>query len=135
MTLIRKAAPALIALVLAAGATGATGATSFTVTSSIVNGQTLTGTLRWTATVSTTNVSMVQFFVDGALKSTERRVPYVYGGDQGLLDTTALSNGTHAFAVTATATDGTRVSVSATATTANAPVNTGKPSLSGPARD
>jgi hypothetical protein len=132
MTLIRKAGPALIALLLAAGATGAT---SFTVTSSIVNGQTLTGTLRWTATVSTTNVASVQFFVDGALKTTERRAPYVYGGDQGLLDTTALSNGTHAFAVTATATDGTKVSVSATATAKNAPVNTGKPSVSGLARD
>jgi hypothetical protein len=132
MHLIRKTAPVVTAFVLVAGAAGAT---PFTVTSSITNGQTLTGSLRWTATVSTSDVSTVEFFVDGVRKTTERQAPYSYGGDQGMLDTTALSNGTHAFAVTATATDGTRANVSATATTKNAPVNTGKPSISGTARD
>src|SRR5947208_12804625 len=105
MTMIRKAAPALIALVLAATAAGAT---TFTVSSSITDGQTLTGKLRWTATTSTTAISTVEFLVDGSRKTTEQRAPYVYGGDQGLLDTTALSNGPHVFAVTATATDGSK---------------------------
>ena len=130
--MIRKAAPALIALILAATAAGAT---TFTVTSSIVDGQTLTGKLRWTATTSTTAISTVEFFVDGSLKTTEKKTPYVYGGDQGVLDTTALSNGPHVFAVTPTATDGSKQSVTGTATTKNPPVNTSLPSSSGIARE
>ena len=47
--MIRKAVPALIALVLVATAAGAT---TFTVSSSIADGQTLTGKLRWTATTT-----------------------------------------------------------------------------------
>jgi hypothetical protein len=132
MRFIRKAGPALIALVLVAGATGAT---AFTVTSSITDGQTLTGALRWTATPSTSGISTVDFVVDGVRKTTEKTAPYVYGGDQGLLDTTQLNNGSHVFAVTATATDGTRASVTATATTKNPPVNRQRPTISGTAKD
>jgi hypothetical protein len=122
----------LIALALVASAAGAT---PFTVTSSITDGQTLTGTLRWTASTSTSSISTVEFFVDGVSKTTEKSAPYVYGGDQGMLDTTQLTNGGHVFAVTATATDGTKASVTATATTKNAPVNTRRPSISGTAKD
>jgi hypothetical protein len=116
----------------------ASGATSFTVASSIANGQTLSGKLRWTATVSGisgADVSTVEFSVDGSRKTTERREPYAYGGDQGLLDTTALANGSHVFGVIATATDGSKASVNATATTKNPPVNASRPSISGTPRD
>jgi len=132
MRFIRKTGPLLIALVLVAGAAGAT---PFTVTSSITDGQTLSGSLRWTASTSTSSISTVEFFIDNVRKTTERTAPYVYGGDQGMLDTTQLTNGSHVFAVTATATDGTKASVTATATTKNPPVNKTRPTISGTPRD
>jgi len=95
MNLIRKTVPALIALLLVAGAAGAT---SFTVASSIANGQTLSGKLRWTATVSgipTTDISTVEFFVDGSRKTIEKSAPYSYGGDQGLLAAARRVRGTY----------------------------------------
>jgi hypothetical protein len=131
--MIRGAALALVTALLAGSA--ATAATSLTITSSIADGQTLTGKLRWTATPSTNDLAKVDFFVDGVLRSTERHAPYVYGGDEGMLDTTALANGTHIFTVTAIAADGTKTSASATAITRNPPVNTRRPSISGTLRD
>jgi hypothetical protein len=132
MRFIRNTAPLLVALALVAGAAGAT---PLTVSSSITDGQSLSGSLRWTASTSTSSISTVEFFIDNVRKSTERTAPYVYGGDQGTLDTTQLTNGNHVFSVTATASDGTKASVTATATTKNPPVNKARPSITGSTRD
>lgn len=75
---------------------------SVVVTSSIATGNTLTGLVDWTATVTGANVLSVVFSIDGQDKWTETFAPFRYNGDpDGRLDTKTLSNGTHTFAVRA----------------------------------
>src|SRR5690348_7600145 len=98
---------ALTLMLLVGGATalGSAATTPFSVASSIANGQTLHGHVRWTATVAgvaEADVASVSFLVDGVTASTERSAPYVFGGDRGTLDTTTLLNGQHELAVVAT---------------------------------
>lgn len=128
----------LFLLVVIGGASAAdrVAAPLFSVSSSIVDGQTLTREVRWTATVSgipTSDVASVVFTVDGATRSTEKFSPYIYGGDQGVLDTASLANGGHAFGVVATARDGTKATASVTATVSNPPRSRRRPTISGTA--
>jgi len=111
-----------------------TGAASIGVASTIANGQTLTGKVHWTATVSgisTNDVASVAFSIDGVSKWTEKQSPYEYNGTNGTLDTASLSNGSHVFAVVATAKDGSTATAAATATAKNPPQSTRRPSISG----
>ena len=93
---------------------------SFVVTSSIANGATLTGPVKWTATPSGTTVSSVDFLIDGTVKWTENITPYLFNGDaSGTLDTTTLSNGAHTLALKAHAADGRTATTSSAVTVAN----------------
>ena len=89
---------------------GGGGLAAISVTSSIANGATLSGSVSWTATPSG-SVSKVDFYMDGALKWTENAAPYVFNGDGNKLDTKTLSDGSHVLKVVATATDGTTAQV------------------------
>jgi hypothetical protein len=92
---------------------------SFTVSQSIAGGQTLSGTISWTATPAGKTVSRVEFIVDGGLKWTESLAPYIYGGDGNTLDTRSLANGSHTLAVKTYAADGSTSSASASVLIAN----------------
>jgi len=93
-----------------------------TVTQTVVNGSTVSGTIDWEASVSVTS-STADFAVDNTVLWTEHYLPYQYGGDQGAgaFDTTTLTNGQHTFKVTAKDANGNSVgSDSDTVTVANA---------------
>jgi hypothetical protein len=81
--------------VVAPQAVTSTSPTSFSVSSSIGDGASLTTPVVWEASVSGASASRVEFWVDGALKWTERVVPYLFGGAAGRLDPASLSAGTH----------------------------------------
>src|SRR5213078_3744846 len=90
------------------------------VTSSIADGATLSGTVIWTAGLSTGTADSVDFYIDGVNLWTERFAPYRFNGDPtGTLDTRLLANGPHTLGVTA---NGTTFSISAVSsvTVANA---------------
>jgi hypothetical protein len=91
----------LFALLISGTAAAARPAKS--VSQSIKDGTTLSGSITWTATPAPSGgVSSIHFFVDGVDKWTETRSPYQFNGDpNGQLDTTTLSNGSHTFRVTA----------------------------------
>ncbi len=97
---------------------GTTSAPAFTVSSSIANGSTLSGSVTWQATPSA-SASKVEFYIDNVLKWTEYAGPYVFNGDGAQLDTRTLSNGSHALKVVATATTGATASQTANVTVAN----------------
>ena len=99
-------------------APAAASSTAFTVTSSIANGATLSGSVSWQATPSG-SASKVDFYIDGALKWTEQYGPFVFNGDGNKLDTKTLSDGSHVLKVVAKATDGTTAEASATVQVAN----------------
>jgi hypothetical protein len=118
----------------------ATSSTSgFSVSQTIKNGSTLTGSVSWMATPSDISATkQLDFYLDGTLTHTEIGSPYGAPCDTCLFDTTALADGSHTFKVVATKTDGvTTATASATVTVSNgttapapapAPV-TGSPSL------
>jgi Hypothetical glycosyl hydrolase family 15/Bacterial Ig domain len=95
------------------------GASALTVTSSIANGSTLSGSVTWQATPST-SVSAVDFYIDGVLKWTEKLAPYVFNGDGSELDTKTLSDGSHVLKVVASSSSGAKAEVSAAVQVANA---------------
>ena len=72
--------------------------TPYTITSSLADNSTITGSVIWTATV-TPQPYEVDFYVDGVKDShVEIYPPYQYKGDpNGVLNTTTLSNGKHTF--------------------------------------
>ncbi|MCL5671824.1 MAG: putative Ig domain-containing protein, partial [Acidobacteria bacterium] len=77
----------------------------FGINSTIMDGDTIGGSLQWQAS-PTPSVNFVQFYIDGALSQTSSSSPYVYNsGTTGVLDTTALSNGTHVLGIRALSTD------------------------------
>ncbi|HEX5713240.1 MAG TPA: glycosyl hydrolase [Solirubrobacterales bacterium] len=83
--------------------TFARGATTSAVKLSVVpqapaSGATVSGTIAWAVKTSGSGVYRVDFAVDGAVKSTDSRSPFAYGGG---LDTTKLSNGAHTLTATA----------------------------------
>lgn len=67
---------------------------------SVGEGQTLFGPVRWEVLV-TGRVDRVEFLVDGVLRDTQRRAPYVFGGVTGAWDTTRETPGPHALTVRA----------------------------------
>jgi hypothetical protein len=88
------------------------------VSSSISSGQTLVGSVGWTANVSGT-ADKVEFYVDGKLKWTENLAPWVFNGDGNKLDTKTLANGTHTLEVKAYGAGGSTASASANVTVKN----------------
>jgi hypothetical protein len=86
---------------------GSTGGSGLTLTSSIKDATTITGSVSWTITPSGKSVSRMDFYIDAQLKWTERLSPWVYGGDDKKLDTSTLAKGQHTLTVKAYATDGT----------------------------
>ncbi|HUZ47004.1 MAG TPA: putative Ig domain-containing protein [Terriglobia bacterium] len=77
----------------------------FGINSTIMDGDTIGGSLPWQASPAP-SVNFIQFYIDGALSQTSSSSPYVYnGGTSGVLDTTALSNGTHVLGIRALSTD------------------------------
>lgn len=102
-----------------------------TVTQSIANGSTISGTVTWQAFVSgITPVTSVLFIVDALGVGSDSSSPYSYS-----LDTTTLSNGIHTFKVRPSDSSGTTYYSTVTATVDNAvgalPSNTTAPSVSG----
>jgi hypothetical protein len=87
---------------------------SFSVSSSIGSGSTLSGTVQWTASPSGATASSVTFSIDGSPVATDTTAPFVLP-----LDTTKLANAAYTFEVDATATDGRKASASSTATVKN----------------
>jgi hypothetical protein len=91
----------------------------YTVSSSVANGSTLSGSVTWTATPSATTTK-VDFVVDGAVKWTDSAAPYQYNGDpSGVLNTTTLTNAGHTLAVAAYASDGRTATASSSVTVSN----------------
>jgi hypothetical protein len=97
--------------------------TPLTVTSNIVDGQTLRKSQPWTATPNQT-VASVEFWIDGVLGWSDSAAPYSYNGDTGVLDPHTLGKGTHTLTVKAIAADG-RTATSTTTVT----VNSGRPGV------
>ena len=72
-------------------------------------GVTASGSIKVSAKVSgSPRITRVEFRVDGKLRWTDRKAPFVMNGDNGRLATSNLSNGTHTLTVTAVAANGTR---------------------------
>jgi hypothetical protein len=84
------------------------------ITQSFQDGQTLSGTVKWSATPSGKSVSRIEFTIDGRAAATEREAPYEIS-----LDTTQLANRAHSFGVTAYASDGTTTASTVTASVSN----------------
>jgi hypothetical protein len=72
-----------------------------TVTSSLAEGQTLSGKMTWEAVAAGAPLDHVEFVVDGWLRHTERSAPYTYDWD-----TTREANGPHTLDLWAVARDG-----------------------------
>jgi hypothetical protein len=67
-----------------------------TLTNSIANGSTISGSVTWLANASGFGIVHVDFLIDGVKKWTEQQAPYQFNGDpSGVLDTTTLANGSH----------------------------------------
>jgi hypothetical protein len=86
----------------------------YSVTQNVVgDGGDISGTFAWMATPSDPATSKVEFMVDAVVKSNDTSSPWAYN-----LDTTTLSNGSHTWAVRATASDG-RVATASTVVNIN----------------
>ena len=84
----------VVAVLLLVGLPASAGAGLGIKTISPGNGQ-ISGNVTWEVTVSSGNVSRVDFTIDGAAKWTENVAPWQYNGVAGGLNTTQLSDGTH----------------------------------------
>ncbi len=99
----------------------------FAITSTIVDGQVISGSVQWSASPAQA-ANFVQFYIDGVLTQTDVSSAY----DFGLLDSTTLPNGTHVLGVRALSSDNrTYAFYGATVTVANPPRNTALPVISG----
>jgi hypothetical protein len=97
---------------------------------------TVSNGITWEVSVSNGTPSRVTFAVDGVVSFTDDAAPYIYGGGQGLLDTTTLANGSHQLLATAYPTRGPAGKSSVTVTVANnnpgvAPAPTWSPAITG----
>jgi hypothetical protein len=119
----RLVAPFLVSLVAVTGcgssatggsaqATSTPRSAAFSVTSSILDGASLSEPIAWTAT-ATVGLSRVDFLVDGAVKWTEYKTPYFFNDDGNLLHPWLLGAGPHLLATRAVATNGAQASSSA----------------------
>ncbi len=95
------------------------------ISQSPTNGATVSGGIVWEVRTSGVRVSRVEFAIDGAVKWTDTRSPFVYGG--GALDTTKLSDGRHTLTATAYAKNSRPASATVTVNVANAPAPAPQP--------
>jgi N-acetyl-anhydromuramyl-L-alanine amidase AmpD len=86
----------------------------------ISEGQTLRGTVPWTATASGTGLARVEFLVNGAVRWRSTRAPHRFAGGRGL-NTTALRNGRHVLEVRAVGRNGASARRRTTVQVRNAP--------------
>ena len=78
-------------------------------------GATVSGSIKVSAKVSTKPaISRVEFRVDGKLRWTDRKTPFVMNGDNGKLATSSLKVGAHTLTITAVAKNGSRRSTTRT---------------------
>jgi hypothetical protein len=83
----------------------ATMSSPFGLNSTILNGATLSGSVQWKASPAQA-VNFLQFYIDGVLSQTSWSSPYAYNQPTtGMLDTAALSNGTHVLGLRALSSD------------------------------
>ena len=109
------------------------GPSPFNIDSTILDGNTITGSVLWQANPSQ-DINFAQFYVDGVVSRSVSSAPYVYGPDSiGRLDSTTLSNGTHVLGIRAlsSATNRTYGFRGATVTIANPPQTASVPVISG----
>jgi hypothetical protein len=109
--------------------TYARGATSSAVKLSVVsqspaNGATVSGLIAWEVKASSSRVYRVDFGVDGVVKASDSRSPFLYGSG---LDTTKLANGRHTLTATAYARDSRPASATITVTVSNPAPTTSAP--------
>jgi len=83
-------------------------------TASPAEGATVSGQIAWQVSVLAGAPSKVEFAVDGVAKSTDTSAPFTFG-----LDTTKLSNGSHALSATAYGAKGAKAGTKVTVTVAN----------------
>jgi hypothetical protein len=110
-------------------------------TASPVDGSTVSGKITWQANVTSGTASRVDFAIDGSIKWTEQLAPYVFNGNGNTLDTTTLTNASHALTVTAVGTDGSTATSKVTVNVSNAvstptgtpPTSSALPAISGKA--
>src|SRR5712692_7629535 len=122
----------------ASPAVQAAAASSWSVSSTILDGTTISGQVLWQAPPSlpSTSVNNVQFYIDGGLKATDFSSPYNYGST-GSLDTTTLSQGPHVLALRGvdTAAPPSNAYYSAAVIVCNPPKNNGLPGISGTVKE
>jgi hypothetical protein len=110
--LLVGAACAAALVVLSAG-TAASGK-PFTVTSTLDGKTVLPHHIHWYADAPGTTVRLMEFLIDGKVRWTQKKAPFLYGDnddsfgkiDRGYLVTSWLAPGPHRFTTRATATDG-----------------------------
>jgi hypothetical protein len=91
----------------------------FAVTTNLTGGQTLKGSVTWTASPTGLATSRVEFWIDGKLYWTENSSPFYFNGDNKTWNTRKFANGSHALKVVALSTDGHTATVSLTVTVKN----------------
>ena len=92
--------------------------TTYSITSTVVDGSTISGPVDWTVTISPTPTK-VEYYIDGVKNAyVDTSPPFTYSGDNKTLDTTKLSNGKHTLREVATYSN-TTVSVSHIITVSN----------------
>jgi hypothetical protein len=110
--------------------TYARGATASAVKLSVVaqapsDGATVSGAIAWEVKTSSSRVYRVDFGIDGVVKASDSRSPFVYGN--GSLDTTRLADGRHTLTATAYARDSRPASATVTVTVSNKATPTPSP--------
>ena len=83
-------------------------------------GQTVSGSVAWSAAPTGETADHVDFLVDGQLRDTQDTAPYEFGGV--LWDTTRETNGRHVLSVRAVTADGTRATSSIVVYVKNPPI-------------
>jgi hypothetical protein len=118
----------LLSVILVSSAPASPTVQPFKVTSSIDGRKVLPLRIRWLAypKAPRTQISKVDFLIDGKLRCSERHAPYNYGSDDfrghlGYLVTTWLSPGRHRFTVRAILKDGQKASHTVVARVLSAP--------------
>jgi len=114
----------LVAASLAAASSGGETARRFVVTSTLDGKSVLPHRIRWRAQPSlpSSQVSKVEFLIDGKVSWNEQNPPYTYGDDSNWLVTSWLSPGRHRFTVRARAKDGRTALRTTTARVLSAPL-------------
>ncbi len=121
----------LFVTLLVVAVSTAAGAQSTDLSSTVTDGQRVSGNILWRVFASGRVPSRIDFSIDGTVRWTERNPPYDYNGNDSVLDTTELSEGAHVLRAVAYAGSGTTGSTSATVIVDNV-VDTAPPAA-GPA--